>query len=434
MITSVIPTLLFSSLVAAYSFTFTSVPTQCKELSLAIQGQGSPPYEVLIIPVGPSTAPNNVEVRRVVDQTFPNNGTTVSFPLNFPTNSQFVAVVSDQSGFGSGGTSAYVTVQSSSNSSCYNTSQSVQPQFVFSLAPAMALTQCSPVRLWWDNSTVQGIPTFQGLIPGGQSFLIPQGSITSVVSEGTGFSWTPSVRAGSTVIVVASDNNGLGDGGSASFIVGYGDNSCLNDNSPSSTPGSPAGGSYPTSTSGFNQGSSSRTNVGGIVGGVVGGVAGLLIIAILLFFWLKRRRAQRGNKDRPSLFIDHDDEDPTSQPLHEDLPVHFRPEPFTASEPTDRAGTPRSSTPFERSERPVSQSLTYLSDPQRVASPDVTSTGLSRKSPLPPSLRPVNVFQHEDAGPSLPADNQEPETIELPPAYTNIRGTPATESPPPTEN
>jgi hypothetical protein len=94
MITSVISTLLFSSLVAAYSFTFTSVPTQCKELSLAIQGQGSPPYEVLIIPVGPSTAPNNVEVRRVVDQTFPNNGTTVSFPLNFPTNSQFVAVVS----------------------------------------------------------------------------------------------------------------------------------------------------------------------------------------------------------------------------------------------------------------------------------------------------------------------------------------------------
>lgn len=158
----------------------------------------------------------------------------------------------------------------------------------------------------------------------------------------------------------------------------------------------------------------------------MGGVAGLLIIAILLFFWLRRRRAQRGSKDRPSLFIDHDDEAPTSQPLNEDLPVHYRPEPFTASEPTDRASTPRPSTPYDRSERPVSQSLTYLSDPQRVASPDGTSTGLSsRKSPLPPSLRPVNVFQHEDAGPSLPADNQEPETIELPPAYTNLRNTPA---------
>jgi len=284
----------------------------------------------------------------------------------------------------------------------------------------MALTQCSSVRLWWDNSSVQGIPTFQGLIPGGQSFDIPQGQITTVDSQGTGFSWTPSVRAGSTVIVVAGDNRRRGNGGSASFIVGYGDNSCLNDNSPSSTPGSPAGGSYPTSTSGTTQESSSGTNVGAIVGGVVGGVTGVLVIAILLFFWFRRRRER---KERPSLFIDHDDEAPTSQPLREDLPVHYRPEPFTASEPTDRASTHRPGTPMDGSERPLSQALTYLSDPQRVASPDGTSTGLSRKSPLPPSLRPVNIFQHEDAGPSLPPDKEEQETIELPPAYTNIRQT-----------
>lgn len=155
-------------------------------------------------------------------------------------------------------------------------------------------------------------------------------------------------------------------------------------------------------------------------------MAGLLIIAFLLFFWSRRRGARRGDKERPSLFIDHDDEDPNSQPLREDLPVHYRPEPFTASEPTDRASTrtPRPGTPFSASERPTSQALTYLSDPQRVASPDGTGTGLSRKSPIPPSLRPVNVIQHEDAGPSLPGDNPEPETIELPPAYTNIRKTP----------
>lgn len=85
--------LFLPSLASAYTFKFTSVPTQCQELSLAIEGQGSPPYQVLIIPVGPSTAPNNVEVRKVIDQTFPDNGTTVSFPLRFPANSQFVAVV-----------------------------------------------------------------------------------------------------------------------------------------------------------------------------------------------------------------------------------------------------------------------------------------------------------------------------------------------------
>jgi len=88
-----VPLFLLPSLATAYTFRFTSLPTQCQEVSFAIEGQGTPPYQLLIIPVGPSTAPNNVEVRRVVDQTFPNNGTTVSFPLRFPTNSQFVAVV-----------------------------------------------------------------------------------------------------------------------------------------------------------------------------------------------------------------------------------------------------------------------------------------------------------------------------------------------------
>lgn len=154
-------------------------------------------------------------------------------------------------------------------------------------------------------------------------------------------------------------------------------------------------------------------------------MAGLLIIAFLAFFWFRRRRAQQASKERPSLFIDHDDEAPTSQFPHGELPVYYEPEPFTASEPTEHASTHRPSNTIDRSERPTSQSLTYLSDPQRVASPDGTSTGVSRKSPLPPSLRPVNVIQHEDAGPSVPADNTEQETVELPPAYTNIRKTPA---------
>ena len=181
MISLLISFSLLPSLATAYTFKFTNVPTQCQEVSLGIEGQGSPPYQVLIIPVGPSTAPNNVEVRRVIDQTFPNNGTTISFPLRFPANSQFVAVVrlltlisfpspphtrpaaqvSDQSGFGSGGTSTSVTVQSSSNFSCYDTSQNVQPQFVFSLYPDKSLTQCSPTRLWWDNATVQGYEIFE---------------------------------------------------------------------------------------------------------------------------------------------------------------------------------------------------------------------------------------------------------------------------------
>jgi hypothetical protein len=100
-----------------------------------------------------------------------------------------------------------------------------------------------------------------GVIPGGQSFQIPVPSqLTTVDSEGTGFNWTPSVRGGTTLIIAGGDNRGMGTGGSVLNTVSAGtnlDNSCLSGNSPSSTPGSPAGGSYPTNSAG------AQTNGGG---------------------------------------------------------------------------------------------------------------------------------------------------------------------------
>jgi len=50
-----------------------------------------------------------------------------------------------------------------------------------------------------------------------------------------------------------------------------------------------------------------------------------------------------------------------------------------------------------------------------------------RKGGAPRPLRPVNIVQHDDGGPSEPAAREgegegEPETIELPPAYTAVKG------------
>lgn len=84
----------FPALAAAYSFTFDNTPTQCGTVSLSVTGAGSPPYSVLIIPFGPSPLPNNTEVRKITQQNFTGNAGQVSFQLKFPTNSQFVAVVS----------------------------------------------------------------------------------------------------------------------------------------------------------------------------------------------------------------------------------------------------------------------------------------------------------------------------------------------------
>lgn len=58
------------------------------------------------------------------------------------------------------------------------------------------------------------------------------------------------------------------------------------------------------------------------------------------------------------------------------------------------------------------------------------TTGYTRKSAAPPQMRPVNIIQHDDAGLAPQEgdeDAQEAETVELPPAYTNLKATAAAE-------
>ena len=78
---------------AAYSWVLTAPATQCSNLSISIIGSdGVPPYSVLVVPFGPS--PLSVDVRSVIDYTFSGESTTASFAINYPADSQFVAVVS----------------------------------------------------------------------------------------------------------------------------------------------------------------------------------------------------------------------------------------------------------------------------------------------------------------------------------------------------
>jgi hypothetical protein len=91
---------------------------------------------------------------------------------------------------------------------------------------------------------------FYGAIPGGQSFQLNQGTLTTVNGANYGFSWIVPVRAGSTVLLVGGDSRGIGSAGWTQQNVNQeGNNTCLDSSSPSSTPGSPAGGAYPTGTS-----------------------------------------------------------------------------------------------------------------------------------------------------------------------------------------
>ena len=112
-----------------------------------------------------------------------------------------------------------------------------------------------------DSPAPRSIPSFQGIIPGGQSFSISDSDFSTVPEQGYGFSWTPPLRIGTTLILTGGDNRGVGTAGSASWVVSQGSNQdCLTSNSPSSTPGDPAGGSYPTSTTSVSTGASSTSS------------------------------------------------------------------------------------------------------------------------------------------------------------------------------
>ena len=86
--------LLFPLLIDAYTWQFTSPPRQCQNVSLSVQGSGGqPPYSLVIIPTGASPLPNNTEVRSIETIPFSGTSTTLSFKLNYPADSSFVAVV-----------------------------------------------------------------------------------------------------------------------------------------------------------------------------------------------------------------------------------------------------------------------------------------------------------------------------------------------------
>lgn len=282
---------------------------------------------------------------------------------------------------------------------------------------------------------------FWGAVPGGNGFIINGPSTQDQGKQG--LSWDAAISTGTGLIIVAGDNRGFGSGGSFQGFLqpGNGTTSCLNDNSPKTTPGSPAGGSYPTDSSGHKTGGSGN-NVGAIVGksnvvdlismlilvlgGVIGGVAGVALIGLIVFFLLRRRRTRKRKVGEPvDLLEGRGDGSATG---HEDVPQQYLPEPYHippsgASAPSEMTETEAGLRPLAARDRRVSQlsetTQTRNSSDETSTVPGRTTMTSAKTAAGPPLLRAVNVVQHEDAGPS--EGQQEEETVELPPAYTNIR-------------
>jgi hypothetical protein len=185
------------------------------------------------------------------------------------------------------------------------------------------------------------------------------------------------------------------------------------------------------------------SNTGAIVGGVVGGVTFLACLILVLFFYRRRQGHRKRVKERPVDLL-HDDEyeeddhrrnsnhhHQTQQQLE-----YYTPEPFLVPDPTSHSDA-ASATGFTSPSggRPISgTSFTHSDAPDLLGSGSAygvggygwaggsTTTSNSRKGAM--RMRPVNIVQHEDAGP--PPSNgaggqEEAETIELPPAYTAVQ-------------
>ena len=142
----------------AYTWSFKEAPSQCGHLTVAIAGNdGIPPFHVLITPFGPSPLANVVETRQILDIPFTESQKEVQFQLTYPAGSQFVAVVSDASGFASGGTGVATMVADSDDSSCFDAAITAHSDFVFNIFPSgNQIVQCQALQIWWDPILVQG--------------------------------------------------------------------------------------------------------------------------------------------------------------------------------------------------------------------------------------------------------------------------------------
>jgi hypothetical protein len=247
--------LALSSLSSAFTFSILAPPTQCGNFTAQWTG-GTPPYELLLVPLGHVTP----EIRTIVDaQNI--SGTSYSVgALAFPTSSTFVAVLSDSTGVGTGGTSE-VYIVGNGPSSCLDPNPTT-PEFFFYLSPEVP-SMCEPLEITWDTKAVEPVSLW-GIIPGGNAWDLKPPSF------GTMFSWIVNVNNFEEMILVMGDKNGRGKGGSTDLLtVRTGNAGCINNLSPSSTPAPAAGQVVSSSSAG-----PSSTAVSGSGAGTVSGDPG----------------------------------------------------------------------------------------------------------------------------------------------------------------
>ncbi|KAG1792014.1 uncharacterized protein HD556DRAFT_584128 [Suillus plorans] len=302
------------SIARAFSVTV-GTPTVCEPLSISWTG-GQAPFEILL-------APSNQIYQNipVPASAFSNGKGSYSISqLSLLSGTSFVLIMSDATGFGSGGTTNELTVgNSTANNNCG--AANPNPPYTFDLSP---LTQCSPFTIT-ASGAVPPITVGQ-LIPGGLSVLFNSGSNT--------FSSILDVSAGTNVLYFVNDSLG-NQGGVSPYepISGSSDSACLNllsstaGISATATASLSSSSSSPSSSPSSNASNSSSNNVALIAGAAGGGTAVLIALGILGICLRRKRKASRllevqSSKQSYPRHLQRTDPNYEAGP-HSDVPPHF---------------------------------------------------------------------------------------------------------------
>ncbi|KAI5999859.1 hypothetical protein F5J12DRAFT_952009 [Pisolithus orientalis] len=193
--------------------------TECGPFNISWTG-GQSPFQIAIFTVSSSPVFHNVS-----SSAYQGSYTIPQLPL--PQGLQFVVILSDATGFATGGTTYLITVgEPTSSSSCNTTLPSLSYYFSDVGFP---LQQCGPFEFSGYQGAILPV-TFVGIVPGGQSFLIQSGVTT------TSYTWTADVQAGTSIMFSMWDANGNSGGCSVLQSVGpSNDASCLSSQTGSIT-------------------------------------------------------------------------------------------------------------------------------------------------------------------------------------------------------
>jgi len=287
-----------NALLGVRAFTVTtSTPTQCGAFTVNWTG-GQPPFVLELLPVL-----GTQQVFNIPPSAFSNGVGSYSTTLQLAQEHQFLATMSDATGFATGGISPLLTVQAQTSQSSSCNTVDPGPQFFYSLD--IALQQCQPYK--FSNYTGATLPvTIYGLVPGGTAIVL------NAPSGATEYVWSAaSIPAGTSVLFAMSDAQNRTGGVSGILVSGStGNTSCLNANSPSvtqqSTPSTPTPPPPPASSSANASASSKSSNISGmtLVAAIAGSLVFLGVVAALGVFLLRRCRKNSSRRRRANFDVD----------------------------------------------------------------------------------------------------------------------------------